>query len=175
MSPFLPTPRARHRAAWFALVCLLGSLNAGAAEPESSGVVVTQRLRIGEYQAKQVVDALRSLATTRQEQRDVNALIAGPRQAYFASAPGSRERAQIGRQFAELLLAKDQYFGQLLTQGTGERGLRHVSGVQTPMGGALDGGIPVALRGDFLAWVDGVRRRSTSGAAVPTASAAPRH
>lgn len=158
MSPFLPTPRAHHGAAWFAIVCLLGSLNAGAAEPEPSGVVVTQRLRIGEYQAKQVVDALQSLATARQEQRDVNALIAGTRQAYFASAPGSRERAQIGRQFAELLLAKDQYFfTQLLTQGTGERGQRHVSGMQNLMGGALDGGIPAAVRGDFIAWVDGVR------------------
>lgn len=146
----------------FVLAALVGALGAlaqpGGAQPEPPGVAVTQRLRIGEYQARQVVDALQALATARQEQRDVNVLIAGTRQAYFASAPGSRERAQIGHQFAELLLAKDQYFfSHLLTQGTGERGQRHVNGMQTLMGGALDGGIPAALRGDFIAWVDGVR------------------
>ncbi|MBH9577264.1 hypothetical protein [Inhella proteolytica] len=148
-------PRAR-------AVLLVAALGAwvlpAAAEPDAPEAFVTQRLRIGEYQAKQVVDALQSLAAARQEQRDVNALIAGTRQAYFASVPGSRERAQIGRQFADLLLAKDQYFfAQLLTQGTGERGQRHVGGMQTLMGGALDGGIPAAVRGDFIDWVDAVR------------------
>jgi hypothetical protein len=116
---------------------------------------VVRRVTIGEYYSIKIVEAIQAQQRAARAKAEFNADIAAARDAFLRN----RGNAAAEKRFAELLLAKDQYyFAQMAIEGTSDYSQKRVAGINLVTGGALDGGIAPPAEDAFLRWVQAVRR-----------------